>query len=42
MKTMVNAMIASLVMPLEDFSSSESDAEIKVAEEVKLPISLQD
>jgi hypothetical protein len=35
-------MIASLVKPSEDILSSKSEAEIEAAEEVKLPISLQE
>jgi hypothetical protein len=34
-------MIASLVKPSQDISSSESDREIEAAEEVKSPLSLQ-
>jgi hypothetical protein len=40
-KTTIIAMIASLVKPSQDISSSESDTEIEAAEEVKSPLSLQ-
>jgi hypothetical protein len=35
-------MITSLVKPSEDISSSESEAEIETAAEVKSPLSLQE
>jgi hypothetical protein len=41
-KTTIIAIIASLVKPSEDISSSESDTEIIAAEEVKSPLSLQE
>jgi hypothetical protein len=41
-KTTIIAMIASLVKPSQDISSSESDTEIEAAEEVKSPLSLQE
>jgi hypothetical protein len=40
--TTIIAMIASLVKPSEDISSSESDKEIEAAEEVKSPLSLKE
>jgi hypothetical protein len=39
---MIIAMFASLVKPPDDISSNESEAEIKAAEEVKMPIFLQE
>jgi hypothetical protein len=41
-KTTIITMIASLVKPSEDISSSESDTEIVAADEVKSPLSLQE
>jgi hypothetical protein len=41
-KAMIIAMIASMVKPAKNISSSESEAEIEAAEEVKLPISIQE
>jgi hypothetical protein len=37
-KTTIIGMIASLVKPSEDISSSDSDTEIEAAEEVKSPL----